>query len=194
MIIPTNKKKVGSKPYIYPQPVVIIGANVNGKPTYTPISFIGIGNYTPTIVSIGLGKAHYINHGIKENKTFSVNIPSGSMLKELDYTGSVSGAKEDKSWAFAWYYGELKTAPLISKAPVNLECKLIQTIDLPKNEMFLGEVVEVYVNEEVMTDNIPDILKIKPILFSLPDNGYWGVGVKLGKAWDIGRNIKRPEG
>ena len=178
---------MGSKPLLYPQPAVLIGANVNDKPTWTAISFCGMGNYSPTVLTISLGKGHYINEGIKQNKTFSVNVPSVELLKKFDYCGSHSGKKTDKSKVFEAMYGDLKTAPMASECPISMECKLIQTIELTKDEMFIGEVVQTYISENVMSDNLPDILKIKPIVFN--DNAYWGIGTKLGKAWDIGRTL-----
>ena len=42
-----------------------------------------------------------------------------------------------------------------------------------------------------MTENKPDIKKIDPILLSMPDNNYWGVGEFIAKAWDIGDELKR---
>jgi flavin reductase (DIM6/NTAB) family NADH-FMN oxidoreductase RutF len=38
--------------------------------------------------------------GIRENQTFSVNIPSVDIVKETDYCGLVSGKNQDKSQVF----------------------------------------------------------------------------------------------
>ena len=45
------------------------------------------------MVSIGCGRSHATYHGIKENQTFSINVPSTDMLKVVDYMGITSGAK-----------------------------------------------------------------------------------------------------
>jgi hypothetical protein len=42
-----------------------------------------------------------------------------------------------------------------------------------------------------MTDNQLDIKKINPFTLSMPDNHYWSVGEKLGKAWGIGKALKK---
>jgi flavin reductase (DIM6/NTAB) family NADH-FMN oxidoreductase RutF len=189
MPIPPLKKKFGSKPYLYPQPAVVVGALMNGKPTFTAISFIGVANYAPAIITFGLGKSHYISAGIKENKTFSVNILSEDQLKELDYAGLVSGKKKDKTDLFSTFYGDLQTAPLAIEAPVSLECKVRQVIDLGKNDLIIGEVVETYADEKVISEGTPDIEKIKPISLSVSDNTYWGLGKKIGKAWEVGREL-----
>lgn len=46
-------------------------------------------------VSFGMAKVHYTNVGIKENKTFSVNIPSVGMVEKADYCGLVSSKDEN---------------------------------------------------------------------------------------------------
>ena len=56
----------------------LVGANVNGKPNYITIAHVGI--MTLHSVSLGMNKIHYTNAGIKENGTFSVNIPSVEMV------------------------------------------------------------------------------------------------------------------
>ena len=165
----------------------IVGANVNGKANFITIAYCGIVQHRPPMIAVGLGKIHYTNAGIKENKTFSVNIPSEEMVKITDYIGIKSGKAIDKSQLFEVFYGELKTAPMIKEVPLNLECKLIKTLDFGgSGEIFIGEIIEAFAKEEILTSDLPDIKKIKPILFSMHDNNYWGLGEHIGKAWKIG--------
>ena len=74
------KMKLGPKNCLYPMPTTLIGALVNGKPNYVTIAHVGIMDMGS--VSLGMNKNHYTNQGIKENKTFSVNMPSAKMVKE----------------------------------------------------------------------------------------------------------------
>lgn len=92
------KTEVGAKNCLYPLPATLVGALVDGKPNYITIAHVGI--MDPGSVSLGKNKAHYTNAGIKENGTFSVNIPSAKIVKETDYCGLVSGKSLDKSCAF----------------------------------------------------------------------------------------------
>ena len=64
--------ELGPKNCLYPLPTTLIGANINGKPNFIAIAHVGIMDLGS--VSLGMAKAHYTNKGIKENKTFSVNI------------------------------------------------------------------------------------------------------------------------
>jgi len=92
------KIKLGAKNCLYPLPTTLVGAKVGGKPNYITIAHVGIMDLGS--VSLGMAKIHYTNAGIKENKTFSINIPSIEMVKETDYCGIVSGKKADKAKLF----------------------------------------------------------------------------------------------
>ena len=185
-----EKIKIGAKTFLYPMPITLVGANVVGKPNFLTIAYCGIVQHNPAMIAVTLGKAHYTNAGIKENKTFSVNIPSEEMVVITDYCGIVSGKNVDKSILFTTFYGELKTAPMIRECPINLECKLAQTLDFGGiDEIFIGEIVEAYAEGKYLTNGLPDIKKIKPIIFSMHDNNYWKIGDHLGRAWNIGREF-----
>jgi|YelNatPaOPRAMG01_1025707.scaffolds.fasta_scaffold151061_2 flavin reductase (DIM6/NTAB) family NADH-FMN oxidoreductase RutF len=188
------KKTLGAKTFLYPMPTVLVGAEVDGKPNYLTVAFCGIVHYKPPLIVVALGKSHYTNQGIKANGTFSVNIPSEDMVEIVDYCGIISGREFDKSSLFETFYGTLETAPMIADCPLNLECKLFHTIDFDgSNDIFIGEIVETYVDEKCLTNDLPDITKLKPILFSMYDNNYWKVGGYLGKAWEIGKECKPKE-
>jgi flavin reductase (DIM6/NTAB) family NADH-FMN oxidoreductase RutF len=186
-----TKKKIGPSSILFPMPSTIIGANVNGKPNFLTVAYCGIIEAKPPLIMISLGKSHFTNDGIKENKTFSVNIPSADMVEATDYVGIYSGKDTDKSKIFGVFYGELKTAPMIEEAPLNLECKLVNNVDLSiKHDVFIGEIVQTHVKEECLTNGVPDIRKVDPIIYATKIQSYVRVGDVIGKAWKIGKNFK----
>jgi flavin reductase (DIM6/NTAB) family NADH-FMN oxidoreductase RutF len=130
------------------------------------------------------------HEAIVDTGEFSVNIPSSDLLAETDYTGLVSGKRTDKSGLFAVYYGDLKSAPLIERCPLSIECKVTQTVNLPTNSFFIAEMINIYTEEKYLTDGKPDIKKINPFLLTMPDNRFWSVGDLLGNAWSAGKKIK----
>lgn len=182
------KIKLGAKNCLYPMPTTLIGANVGGKPNYITMAHVGI--IGVGAISLSMNKIHYTNAGIKENKTFSVNIPSDKMVRETDYCGLVSGKKVNKADLFENFYGQLETAPMIKGCPINMECTLIQTVDFPNYDVFIGEIVETYCDEQYMTDGIVDLSKVQPILFVMNDKSYWRIGERIAKAWNIGKGFK----
>ncbi len=129
--------------------------------------------------------------GIQENKTFSINLPSADMMKVTDYIGIVSGDKVDKSKLFDVFYGELESAPMINECTLNMECKVLKILDLSGvNYIIIGEIIENYAREEVLTDGNPDVEKMNPMVFSMFDNKYFRIGQHLGNGWSVGREYE----
>jgi flavin reductase (DIM6/NTAB) family NADH-FMN oxidoreductase RutF len=178
-----------AKNCLYPMPTVIVGAQVNGKPNYITIAHVGIMELES--VSLGMNKRHYTNAGIKAAKTFSINIPSTTMIKETDHCGVVSGKNEPKADMFKTFYGTLKTAPMIEQCSINMECELVKTVDFPNHDVFIGKIVNTYCDEAVLTDGEVDIEKVQPILFVMNNQSYYGMGEKLAKAWNIGKELNK---
>jgi len=190
IILRKNKIRVGS--YLYPMPVVIIGVNVKDKPNFMPLAWVSIVEYKPPIISISSHQGHYTNIGIKENQTFSVNTPSKELVIPMDYCGLKSGKEIDKSDIFDTFYGELKTAPMIKASPLNLECRVVKTIELETgHDIFLGEIINAYSEDKFLTNGIPDVKKMNVIFFSMNDNNYWEIGDHVGRAWSIGKSYKK---
>jgi flavin reductase (DIM6/NTAB) family NADH-FMN oxidoreductase RutF len=184
-----EKKEVSIGAFHYPMPVCLVGVNVGGKPTFLTVAWFSMVNMSPPCFMIALGKGHYSNPGIEENKTFSINIPSADMAEATDYCGIVSGAKHDKAALFDVFYGKLETAPMIGEAPYSLECRLLKVVELPADILFIGEVVAAYGDEGCMTDGAPDLLKMKPFMLSMADRRYVGLGNEIGKAWEMGKKL-----
>jgi flavin reductase (DIM6/NTAB) family NADH-FMN oxidoreductase RutF len=181
------KVKLGGRTALYPMPVTLVGAMVNGKPNYITIAHVGIMDMRT--VSLSMGKNHYTNDGIRANGTFSVNIAPEFLVKETDYCGLVSGRDADKSALFETFFGELETAPMIEQCPINMECRLVQTVDMPRHDVFIGEVVEVHCDKECLEGETVDFTKIKPILFAMYDQCYFTLGERFAKAWSIGKEL-----
>ena len=185
---------------MFPTPTVLIGANVNGKANFNAIGWVSGLEFGPPLISISSNQQHHNNVGIKENQTFSVNTPSVDMAEIADYCGIQSGKKADKSEIFDVFYGELETAPMIKEAPLNLECKVIHMVDTSEiakakmgHDIFIGEVVQAYADEKYLTNGIPDMEKIKPLVLSQSrsKSRYYEIGKEIGVAWSIGANYKK---
>ena len=171
-------------------PVVIVGANNGGRANFMTAAFCGMMSVKPPTLALGLGIGHFTMAGIKENGTFSVNLPSTSLMKAADYCGIVSGHKVDKSGVFKAFYGSLGTAPMVEECPLTLECKLVSITEFKVDALVVGEVMASYCDEDCMGEKMPDMKKLDPMVFSLDDNGYWSIGQRLGTAWDAGKGYK----
>ena len=182
-MIPKDFKKIrmGVQPFLNPKPVVLVGTVIDNKPNFLTVSWTGITSSNPPTMSVSIRNIRYSLKGIQENKTFSVNIPSVKMVKETDYCGSVSGSKYDKvkECEFKIFYGNLDNAPLIEQCPINIECKVFQTIVIGDHSIIIGEIIESYINENCFTKDLPDIKKIDPMCFctlTTKAMGYYKLG------------------
>jgi flavin reductase (DIM6/NTAB) family NADH-FMN oxidoreductase RutF len=186
-----GKIQVDFKKLRYPLPITLVGATVKGKPNFLTIAFFSILSHSPPIVSVSLYKNHYTVKGIKESGSFSVNIPSTDMVEITDYCGIVSGQKVDKSNLFKSFYGQLNTVPMIEECALNFECKLFRTVEIGNNLIFLGEVVSMYANEEVMSEDSPDIKAIDPLVLLGSVYHSWKFGPEIAGAYRIGKKLKK---
>jgi flavin reductase (DIM6/NTAB) family NADH-FMN oxidoreductase RutF len=175
----------------YPMPCSLVGANIKGKPNYLAIAWFTMANPNPPFVLVAMNKAHYTNSGVRENGTFSINIPSAAITDRMDYCGLVTGHKTDKSDVFETFYGKLKTAPMIKECACNVECQLERTVDLPMEELFIGEIVAVYSEERYLTEGVPDLRKINPVLLIQSQRRYATLGEDIGPAWEMGNKLKK---
>ncbi|MHA1915898.1 MAG: effector binding domain-containing protein [Promethearchaeota archaeon] len=186
-----GKIKTGSYNPLPILPIVLVGANVNGKPNYMPIGFVGGVDNTPPIIMIS-STPHYTLNGIMENGTFSINIPSADLVLETDYCGLVTGKTTDKSEIFSTFYGELETAPMIEECPIVCECKYLDRVKLAKgiHTQYYGIVHQVYVNDNLRTDKNDILSLINPVLLSSGEYRTIGKSESLGKSFRIGWNYK----
>ena len=188
-----TKAAIGARTLLYPLPTVLVGANVDGKPNFSAYAWCGIVNSQPPMLSVSFQHHRHTFKGVKQNGTFSVNIPSVNLVKETDYCGLVSGKDTDKvaDCNFNIFYGKLINAPLINECPVNLECRVLHTLNLGSHELVVGQIEEIYITESCLTNGEPDVNKIKPFLWAIrPENQYCGFGEPIGEAFSIGKQIK----
>ena len=183
-----GKIKTGWKLPLLPLPVGLIGAIVNGKPNFNTVVWFNMLHDDPPLIGMAMSKRHYTNQGIKKNETFSINVPTNDMVVVTDYCGLTSGSNIDKSKEFDLFYGDLKTAPMIKECVLNIECKLINTIEFQKTEFFIGEIVEIYSTEKYMSEKIPDAKNFDSFVFLMPNGPYRKIGKELAEAYKVGKN------
>ena len=187
------KRSLGAKTLLYPTPVVVVGTyDKAGKPNVMTAAWAGICCSSPPCVTVSLRKATYTYANIMERKAFTVSVPSEEHVKEADYFGIYSGKDTDKFRATGLtpVKGDLVDAPYVKEFPLVLECRLLQSTEIGLHTQFIGEIMDVKADEDVIGEGgVPDIEKVKPFIFSPEARVYHGVGKFLGNAFSIGRNI-----
>ena len=192
------KKSIGAKTLLFPTPVLMVGTyDNNGKPNLMTAAWGGICSSEPPCVAVSLRKARYSYNCIVERKAFTVGIACENRMAEADYCGIYSGSKVDKFAVIGLtpIKSELVDAPYAEEFPVVLECRLLHTIEIGVHTQFIGEIMDVKGDPDVISDDGQlDIMKIKPLIFDTSHSGYHGVGPRLGKAFSIGKGLSRERG
>ena len=180
------KKDIGSVLALYPTPLVVVGAIVDGKPNWLLVGHVGIMGHDRIMVS--LAKPHYTNRGIKETGRLSVNVVDEALLPKADHAGCVSGAKEDKSNTFAWSLGA-EDAPLIDEAKLSMECVVADCYETGGFDNFVLEIRHTYADESILDERGKiDYGVFKPVLFEMPGYTYLRTGDTLARCMTLGKN------
>lgn len=188
------KKSLGAKTLAFPTPVWVVGTyDADGKPNVMTAAWAGIVNSDPPSVAVSLRKATYTHGNILRRKAFTISVPSEEYVREADYMGIRSGAKEDK-FAVSGLTpvpSDLVDAPYVKEFPLIIECRLAHTMELGLHTHFVGEIVDVKADARILgSQGFPDIKKGKPIVFAPGTRTYHGIGRYLGHAFKIGRSLQ----
>lgn len=186
-----EKIRLDTPVFLYPMPMTLVGAMVDGRPNWLAAAWVTPVNFSPLYFGVALGKGHHTSKGIRASGQFSISLPGCDLLEKTDFSGLVSGARYNKSTLFTPFFGQLEEAPMVRECPLALECRLVQTVDLPADEFFIGEVAGTWSEERFLSGGMPDIERMHPFTLTMPDNRYWAVGECLGRAWHEGEKLRR---
>lgn len=174
-----EKKNIGNLLALYPKPLTVVGAEVEGKVNWLIVGHTGIIGHDRILIS--MNKSHYTNQGIRKSKKLSINLVSREILPKADYVGSVSGASVDKSDVFDYHWGA-NGSPVIDSSPLTMECEVVDIYETEGFDNFICSVANTYADPEVLdSDGNPDYSRLKPVLFTFPGYSYLATGEIIGK-------------
>lgn len=175
---------------LYPVPAVMVSCKREGeKANIITIAWTGTINSTPAMVSISVRPERYSHGIIKDTKEFVINLTTEKLVYAADYCGVKSGKNIDKfkEMKLTPYESQMIKAPGILESPVNIECKVKEIIPLGSHDLFLAEVVNVNVTEELMQENGKfELNKSGLVMYSHGE--YFSMGESLGK---FGFSVKK---
>lgn len=174
-----------------PTPVVLVTSkNKDDKVNAFTVGWVSTVCTKPPMIAMGIRPERLSYEYIKESKECVINLPCRDMVKFVDFCGVKSGRKVDKIKHFGYELskGVSIDTPSIEKAPVALECKLNSITPLGSHHMFLFEVVNVKVDENLI-DEKGKIHFNKANLLAYSHGEYFGLNSKaLGS---FGYSIKK---
>jgi flavin reductase (DIM6/NTAB) family NADH-FMN oxidoreductase RutF len=166
------------KSCVVPRPIAwVTSIHPNGAINLAPFSFFNALASDPPMVMIAFTGYHPDGgekdtlHNIKASGEFVVNMvplalkdamnvtsgPAGHDVNELELAGLTSVAST------------LVKPPRVAEAPIHLECRFYQEIELPCtlansiNRTIIGQVLGVHIDDDVLNNGVIDLNRIKPL-------------------------------
>lgn len=140
-----------------PTPAVMVTVGCkNERPNIITIAWTGIINSDPPMLSISVRPGRHSYHMIEESREFVVNLVGEPLLKAADLCGVRSGRDMDKFDVCALHalpVPSLQYAPAIEEAPIHLACKVRESRALGSHTMYMAEIVDVGVHNDLMDKN-----------------------------------------
>lgn len=123
------------------------GSNIIAVSFCMPVSKV------PPILACAIGTKAYSFQLIQETSEFVINVPTEELKQQIYYCGYNSGRDVDK-------FKETGLTPqpackvdvsIIAECVAHMECVVRQTIQTGDKNLFIGEVIEAYADEEVVS-------------------------------------------
>ena len=164
-----------------PVPPVLVSCGNMERPNLITIAWAGTINSDPVRVSISVRPERFSHGLITESGEFVINLPTRKILRAVDWCGVKSGREVDKfkEMGLTAVPGSAVSAPVLAESPVNLECRVFQTIPLGSHDLFLADVVAVDVDEELL-DEAGRLRLDRADLAAYVHGAYYALGKQLG--------------
>jgi flavin reductase (DIM6/NTAB) family NADH-FMN oxidoreductase RutF len=188
------KTSLGAKPLLYPTPVLIVGTyDAQGRPNVMAVAWGGICCSQPPCVAVSVRKATYTYGNLVERKAFTVSVPSRDHVEAADFFGLASGRDVDKLAAAGLtpVRSDLVDAPYVAEFPMVLECKVVHVAELGIHTQFVGEILDVKVEEDVLnSDGRLSAELVRPFTWAPSENRYYALGEMLGRGFSVGKILE----
>ena len=164
-----------------PVPPVLVSCGTMDAPNALTVAWAGTVNTQPPRVGISIRPERFSYPIIKESGEFVINLPTRRLLRAVDWCGVRSGRDYDKfkEMGLTAEAASAVSAPMIGESPLNLECRVFQTIPLGSHELFLADIVALQVDESLLDENGKLCLD-KADLLAYAHGQYFSLGEVLG--------------
>lgn len=186
-------KSFAPKPWVAPQPVLIIGTyNEDGKANAMNAAWGGQWDMKEIMISMG---KHQTTDNLNRNGEFTVAFATTDTMVASDFVGIVSAKNDPEKMAKTGWKSvkaEKVNAPVFTCFPMTMECRIKQKIDESEEGYYIiAEIVNILVDENYLAeDGNPDIEKMQLITFDPVHHSYIQLGKTVGQAFSDGKALK----
>ena len=199
--------KLSMKPsaILAPLPAVMVscGRPEDGTDNIITIAWTGIINSDPPCTYVSVMPRRHSHDIIEKSGEFVINLVPESLAFAMDWCGCVSGAKEHKFGKHSLKSGpegaaefvltpepaEKLNCVAIAESPVQIECKVFEKKSLGSHDMFMAEIVNVRVDESVMTPEGRIAIERMKLVSLIHGSYYAAPKVRLGR---MGYSVMKP--
>ncbi len=137
-----------------PVPVVMVSCGTMDEANICTIAWTGVLNSNPPLVYVSIRPTRHSYDIIKKSGEFVINIPNEELAYQTDYCGTKSGKDENKfeTAGLTKEASSMVNAPAIAECPINLECKLIDIKEFQSHHAFIGEIIAVKADKDILDD------------------------------------------
>ena len=187
-------KSFGQKPWVLPQPVLIIGTyNSDGTPNAMNAAWGGQWDSKEIMICMG---SHATTENLARCNEFTVAFATKETMVESDFVGIVS-AKNDpqKIQKTKWtaIKAENVNAPVFTNFPMTVACRIVRKIDETTNGYnLIAEIINILVDEAFLdAEGKPDVNKMQLITYEPVRHSYHVIGERVGNAFSDGKQLSR---
>lgn len=138
-----------------PMPKILVSCrDANGRDNALAVGYCCNCSFNPPMLMVGIVPTRYSYKMVKETGCFVVNIVTKEQKEMFDYLGSHSGRDEDKLAKLNVKVEEgLKVkAPVLADCPINIECKVVDSIVTGSHEMFAAKIEYVHSDKSILDE------------------------------------------
>jgi flavin reductase (DIM6/NTAB) family NADH-FMN oxidoreductase RutF len=150
-----EKVQGNMKGCLQPVPKILVSCRgIDGKNNALAVAYCCNCSYDPPMVMVGIVPSRYSYDMVKKTGVFVVNIVTEEQKEMFNYLGNHSGRDEDKfsKLNINVEEGVMVNAPLLADCPVNIECKVVDSISTGSHEMFVGKIEYVHTDRKIVNE------------------------------------------
>ena len=175
---------------IYPLPALLVSCGQTKKEyNIFTVAWSGTICTNPAMCYISVRPERHSYKLIKKSMEFVINLTTEDLATATDWCGVRSGKDYHKfeEMHLTPIPGKCVKAPIISEAPLSIECRVEEIVHLGSHDMFIAKVVNVQADKKYLDENGKWHLENSNPLVYL-HGGYYSLGNFIGK---FGFSVKK---
>lgn len=186
-----KKRALGPCVTFFPQPTTMVtSVGLDGAVNIMTASWAGIVSKTPPTMAVSFNHNRLSYSNIRQTGEFVVNLVPAGLATEADLCGIRSGRDLDKAQLcqLKLEAAQQVAPPLLKYSPLNVECRVIQELELGEYRLVLGEILQIHAAEQAFAEHPNgDARCFDPLVYLGGIREYWSLGEKVADAYQAGK-------